>query len=457
MPVIQLNINTAKISVMRAVDARSRKSQLVRVLTLSTLFVAAASIPANVRAQSGVVLGMCYGGGCDSKQHIMVDSVRGAGGDSIRTIISRDLDNSDRFVVISPVGTPGSAGGPLNYPLFLSFGVNGVIEASVLPSGWLHVELHDVGLKLVKQKQDFPLPGLPGNRDWRLALHGVSDSIEEWITGQRGIAQTRIAFVRDGRVWTVDSDGWGANPITPRGLSPKWTPNGRAIVYNILDDNGSPIMVTDIATGAQKALTSLHGAQDYAPSVTPDGRSVLFARNTPDGTDLFTMPLLGGTAQRLTAGRGRASGSPAPSPDGKRMVFASDRSGHQEVYISDIDGTNVDLLTTGGFGERAWRDSPDWSPDGRLVAYQGATSERGAFQIYTINVRDQFVKQITGDARNDDPSWAPDSRHLVVTSTRGGNPQLWIVDTQGGKARQLTRGLSSARGSSWSPRLTGAP
>ena len=285
-----------------------------------------------------------------------------------------------------------------------------------------------------------------------MALHGVSDAIEEWIIGQRGIAQTRIAFVRDGRVWTVDSDGWGANPITPRGLSPKWFPNGRAIVYNILEDNAQPLMITDLATGAQRTLSSQHGSQDYGGAVTPDGKDVIFARTTGDATDIFKISVLGGgTAQRLTAGRGRASVSPFPSPDGKRMVFSSDRSGHQEVYTADIDGTNVELLTQGGYGEKDWRDNPEWSPDGRMVAYQAGTV-RGSFQIYTINVRDQSTKQVTSDGRNDDPSWAPDSRHLVVTSWRTGTPQLWVVDVQSGKSRQLTRG-SGARGSSWSPRL----
>ena len=70
----------------------------------------------------------------------------------------------------------------------------------------------------------------------------------------------------------------------------------------------------------------------------------------------------------------------------------------------------------------------------------------------TINLRDQSVKFVTNDGRNDDPSWAPDSRHLVFSSTRGGTRQLWIVDIETGRSRQLTFG-SEARLSAWSPRL----
>ena len=73
-------------------------------------------------------------------------------------------------------------------------------------------------------------------------------------------------------------------------------------------------------------------------------------------------------------------------------------------------------------------------------------------QIMTVNVRDKSARIITNDGRNGDPSWAPDSRHVVLTSNRSGTRQLWIVDVESGRARQLTRG-ASARLSAWSPRL----
>lgn len=423
------------------------------VVGIAALVNVAFALTASAQAD-GVRIDGKYRGG--EKVKLMVDFVKGAGGDSITEIISRDLRYSDRFEVLPPGSSPGLTG-PMNYPLFAQLGAQGVVEASVLASGTLHVELHDVPTKFLLQKQDFPLPGTPGNKDWRMAVHGASDQIEQWITGQRGIAQTRIAYVRDKRVWMVDSDGANAAPVTPVGLSPKWAPNGRAIVYNINGDDASPIMLMDVATGAQKALTSGRSttAQDYAPAVTYDGRNVIFARILPTGTDLYRIPLTGGTPERLTNSKGKASGSPSPSPDGLRIAFASDRAGSQDLYVADADGSNPELLTSGGVGERNWRDSPDWSPDGRFVAYQSGVAP--SFQIMTVNVRDQTTKFVTSSGKNIEPSWAPDSRHLVVASARDGlSQQLWVIDTQGGGARQLTRG-SLPRAPAWSPRLTGTP
>jgi TolB protein len=85
-----------------------------------------------------------------------------------------------------------------------------------------------------------------------------------------------------------------------------------------------------------------------------------------------------------------------------------------------------------------------------LVAFQSRNG--GTFQIMTINLRDQTVRQVTDVGRNDDPSWAPDSRHLVFTSSRSGARQLWITDIETGRTRQLPCG-SECRLAAWSPRL----
>ncbi len=395
----------------------------------------------------GVSLGLTYRAG--QKMSLLVLPVDGAAGDSVATILARDLDFSDRFTMV-PASGAGMTTGPVNYPLLAKLGVDGVVQGTLLPSGWLRITLLDVAKKAIVNQKDLPLPVPTGSPAWRLAVHGAADQLQEWLIGERGIAQTRIAFTRDGRLWTVDSDGANVRPVTPAGMSPAWLPNGRGLVYSVLDGVRNPIMMTDLTTGAQRVITSAPQSQDLTPVPSPDGRSVVFARVSEVGTDLFSIPFEGGAPRRLTVGRGRASVQPAFSPDGQRLVFSSDRSGTNDVYICDVDGTNVEVLSAATFGDRSNRTGPDWSPDGRLIAFQSLNGNTK--QIMTLNLRDQSVRAVATDGRNDDPSWAPDSRHLVITSDRSAVRQLWVVDIETGRSRQLTFG-TAARLSAWSPRL----
>lgn len=412
--------------------------------------VSTVAVPAVAQDQPpGVSLRLTYRPG--QKTGLMVQHIVGAMGDSLTAILTRDLDYSDRFTMI-PATSVAAPAGPSNYDLYAKLGVDGIIQSTLLPSGWLRVALHDVAKKSVINQKDFALPAPAGSATWRMGVHGISDGIVEWITGQRGIAQTRIAFTRNDRVWTIDSDGENVTPVTPKGMAPQWAPNGRTLVYSILDGQRDPLMITDITTGAQRVLTQTPGTQSMSPAISPDGRTVVFARVSENGTDLYSMPIEGGTARRITVSRGRSiSIQPSFSPDGQRIVFSSDRAGYNDIYISDADGANPEVLSASTYGDRGNRTGPDWSPDGRLVAFQSLNGNTK--QIMVLNVLDRSIRAVGTEGRNDDPSWAPDSRHLVFTSDRSGVRQLWVVDIETGRTRQLKTG-SETRLASWSPRLT---
>jgi TolB protein len=49
---------------------------------------------------------------------------------------------------------------------------------------------------------------------------------------------------------------------------------------------------------------------------------------------------------------------------------------------------------------------------------------------------------------------APDGRHVAFVSDRTGRRQIWIVDTETGRVRQLST-AGAARLPSWSRRLRG--
>ena len=406
----------------------------------------------------GVRIGLRYDPG--TKPGIAVLPISGNVGDSLRAILERDFDYSDRLAVVTLTAadgvlltgeTPAGAPVPMNFPLFTKLGAAAVVQVTPTPRG-MHVTLHDVAAAKVASVREFALPQPELGREWRLAVHGMADVIHEWITGQRGYAQSRIAFVRGNAVRFIDSDGALEQSLTTVGaaMSPSWHPSGSMIAYNTYGPQ-SHIVLHDLRTGRIREFGSQRNTTNLTPVFTPDGKSLAYSLSTENGADLYLMALDGDAfPRRVTVGRGSENVQPTYSPDGNRLAFMSDRTGHPEVYIMDADGTNPDILTAFDFGDQNYRASPDWSPDGRQVTFQSRID--GRFQIFTMTLRDRQPRQLTSEGENEDPSWAPDGRHLVFASTRSGTRQLWTVDTESGRLRQLTQ-VGGSRLPAWSPRL----
>jgi TolB protein len=435
----------------------TRSPRAVLVAALAAL-VPLAPLSAQDTLQQAVRIGLRYDPG--TKPGVLVLRVPGANGDSIRAILQRDFDYGDRINVVAAdeAGFPDTpvAGRNGNYALYGRLGAIALVQATPTASG-LHVAVHDVADQKVERVRDFALEGAVNSREWRMSVHAVADEIELWITGVRGIAATRVAYVqgvRNGRLYVVDSDGAFPTPVGNDAgvMSPNWHPKGTHIVYSVIGSRGCcQIFVYDVASGTARQVPVGSGLNS-TPVFAPDGVVIVYTHGEESGTDLFaTTPFDRGPTRRITVGRGTDNTTPAFSPDGRKLAFTTGRLGRPEIYISDADGTNPELLTSYNFGDQNYRANPDWSPDGRLIAFQ-ALQPNGQFQLNTISLRDRSVKQLTSQGSNEDASWAPDSRHIIFSSTRTGQKQLFVIDTESGRWRQLTRN-GGVRLPAWSPPL----
>ena len=432
----------------------SRTRGLILLVVACTV-CAAATLRAQDTTTTGVRLGLTYEAG--TKPGVIVLPVRDDDDDSLRVIVQRDLDYSDRFTVIALdqktlTGLVPAPGEKINFALVAKFGAALLVRMTPTSQG-LHVAAYDVAKGQLLQSEHFLFDHR--DRDWRFALHGVSDQIEQWALGKRGIAQTRIAYVSNGELKIVDSDGAETRAITTgRGaLSPAWSPTGESVVFTVLGNTGTQVQELDVRTGRTRRVSQIRAGLNITPVYQPGGNAILYAQGQGSGygTDLVLASLDDDSAKprRITIGRGTDNTSPSYSPDGSQIAFISGKSGSPQVYIMDADGSNVQLVTPYKPGVRSYRASPDWSPDGRAIAYE---QQQGLFQVWMIDLRDRVPKQLTSEGENEDPSWAPDGRHIVLSSSRGGDKQLWILDTESGRARQLTHSRG-ARLAAWSPIL----
>ncbi|HEX6433208.1 MAG TPA: hypothetical protein VFZ87_03165 [Gemmatimonadales bacterium] len=429
-----------------------------------TLFLFLAAVPASTllaqdttRVDEGVRIGVDYSPGV--RPGLVV--VPGIGADSVRAIVRRDLDYTDRFEMITVADLPPSAGtsrgsaetgGGVNYALYKSLGAQFAVEV-VPASNGVTARLHDLSEGKVHSQRVVSLPST-SSPDFRLEVHRLSDEVARWASGSPGAAASRLLFVSGGRVYRADSDGHDLMPLTPAGqtaLSPAWSPDGQRLAFTQLGEGRGGIVVQLLLGGGSFMAPGSQTGLNITPAFSPDGRTLAFAHSDERGTDIYTANVIERCcAQRLTVGRFADNLSPTFSPDGRRIAFISTRAGPPQLYVMAADGTDQELLASFDFGATGSTNAPDWSPDGASVVFHREVS--GSPQIFLVDVGARRVRQLTSSGRNEDPTWAPDGRHVAFISDRSGRRQIWIVDIETGRVRQLgTPG--SARLPAWSRRL----
>jgi TolB protein len=423
----------------------------------------------------GVRIGIVYRPGVRPGM-VVLPPPRAPALDSVRAILARDLDYSDRFELITlPAGdsirvataapapapssagrtggTGGTAATSLNYPLYQALGADFAVMLATAHADTTVVTVHDVTAGGVRREFRAHLPPLP-DPGFRLAVHRLADRVLEATLGTSGIAATRVLLVRNGKVYSVDQDGADVRLVSSsdhQAMSPAWAADGRRFAYMEFWQGHGQLFVQDVATGKRVAVATTGQKLDFTPAFAPDGQTLAFSRATEEGTDIYTVNIKQNCClQRLTVGRFSDNLSPTYSPDGQRIAFVSTRAGLPQIYVMAADGTDQQLFAPFDYGVTGASYAPDWSPDGQSVAFHRDVG--GTYQVFVLDVRTRAVRQLTSVGRNEDPTWAPDSRHVAFVSDRSGIRQLWIVDVETGRIRVLLP-QGGVRLPAWSPRI----
>lgn len=140
------------------------------------------------------------------------------------------------------------------------------------------------------------------------------------------------------------------------------------------------------------------------------------------------------------------------SPDGRRIAYESSRNGNTEIYVSNIDGTGEQRLTTSSSSDQA----PGWSPDGRFIAFE--SDRTGNFEIWVLEVanpRNVFRLTTTPGNRNSyGPNYSPDGSQILFFTNRDGKEEPYLMNPDGSSQRPLLSSRRSGtddKAAKWSP------
>ncbi|MGH9160277.1 MAG: S9 family peptidase [Vicinamibacteraceae bacterium] len=243
-----------------------------------------------------------------------------------------------------------------------------------------------------------------------------------------------------------------------RGVRSLWVADGPQFVprqvFASEGDEGQEL--TNLAFSADgRYLVYVRGG-DHSSNWAAEGNLMPNPTSSPVQPKMEVWAVAGdGSGKPLRIGEGD---EPVPAPHGDRVVFKKGR----ELWVASIEGrTEAKPL----FFERGESESPEWSPDGKTLAFVSNRGDQSYIGLYT-SPQEPLRYLAPSTSRDSMPRWSPDGSRIAFVRQpgRGGpmhaplewEPQpwaIWVADVKTGQARELWTSPETARGSY--PRVAG--
>ncbi len=147
--------------------------------------------------------------------------------------------------------------------------------------------------------------------------------------------------------------------------------------------------------------------------------------------------------------------TPLPTPIGGgigQIAFASDRSGIPQIYLVNVDGTEIEPLTSMPDGAC----QPSWSPDGTAIVFispcPGSQETYPGAGIWILELESLEPRPLTSAPGGDyDPAWSPGGERIAFVSEREGRPQIFLVNIDGTEVRNIHEFFAREVQPAWSP------
>jgi len=271
-----------------------------------------------------------------------------------------------------------------------------------------------------------------------------------YLTGNKGIFNSRIAFVSTGsgkkEIYTCDFDGVNPTRLTYNesiSLFPAWADDGQYLAYTSYKAGKPDIFIRNLNTKQETAIAQ--NGINITPAWVPGKFEMAATLSFSGNQEIYLLTGAGKVIRKLTSNRG-SNVSPSWSPDGSKLAFVSDRSGSPQIYMLDLGSGNESRLTFEG----KYNTQPSWSPRGDKIAY---TSQVNGFQqVFVIDAAGQSPMQLTREAGgSESASWSPDGSLIVFSTNREGPYRLYVMTAFGTDQRRLLLLNGEQTNPKWSP------
>jgi Tol biopolymer transport system component len=228
-----------------------------------------------------------------------------------------------------------------------------------------------------------------------------------------------------------------------------WSPDSSSIAFSRDGKRWTEsLWVVDTASGKLRRLTDCRACADVTPAWAPSGHLIVFNRlaRAREDSGLYTVGADGSQLTKITDSDNAEN--PQWSPDGRQIAF----DGNNDIFIANADGSEQRRLVDGERGNGP--GVPSWSPDGSKLAYFNTPSSTGAYtaEVWTMNSDGSQRQRVYHSAccvmSWAPPIWSPDGKKIAFAATSAGG--TFVVDSDGTHLRRLS--AASANSITWQTR-----
>ncbi len=298
----------------------------------------------------------------------------------------------------------------------------------------------------------FIIPAAGGSAK-QLTFHSADDNVLGWTPDGRSVLfSSNRGEDFPVKLYTVSVDGGMARPAgVDFGLWGSYSPDGKKIAYNqksqvywrkfYRGSSASDVVLANLDTRSFTRLTDFAGLDSW-PMVGGDG-FVYFVSDRDDNsvTNVWRVSDKGGNAERMTTFRDGDVRWPSISSDRKVIVFEHNFGVWKldlatrkttELHFDIAAETQQNASEVRDFGSQA--DDFGLAPNGRRFAF----SIHG--EVFTAPVEEGDVVQLTDSpARDQAPQYSPDGKSVAYVSDASGREEIWVTTADGsGAPRKLT-------------------
>jgi Tol biopolymer transport system component len=368
-------------------------------------------------------------------------------------------------------------GGPDIFRVSSDGGTPIPVSAEVYTSEYHAAPAHDGGAVA------FTGHGLGGNQWWRKG-HSHIDESEIWLMrfgakpgyeqlSEGGAKEMWPMWSKDDRTIYYVSDRSGAQNIWAKDLNGKsrqvtqfkegrvlWPTigyDGKSIVF----ERNFQVWKLDTSSGRAAAVDIVRRGAPAGPAIehlrltdqiseialSPDGKKIAFIVR---GEIFAASSVDGGDAARVTFTPAQES-QMAWAPDSRRLVYVSDRDGAGHLFLYDFTTNSETQITR----DKESDDTPEFSPDGKMIAFERGGREIGVYEIDTKKERSVVKASLERPPLSSDRPyvWSPDSKWIAYMPV--GDKlfkNVYVVSVSGSEGKQISFVANGGSNTiSWSP------